>query len=211
MATTTNYSWTTPDNTAYVKDGASAIRTLGSSVDTTLFGITGGKNVSSATIYKATLTAQSTINLTSIFVSNYTNYQIVLKGTYSGTASGIQLRMRLGSTDAIGATDYAQIRILKEYAAAVTGDAYNTSAWNVIGAIGALGSSNNIQLFNPNVAIRTTVNSNYVWFSSGMTNGETGMVGGIHNQATAYDGCSILVPTGTFTGTIEVIGIRGGI
>jgi hypothetical protein len=22
MATTTNYSWTTPDNTAYVKDGA---------------------------------------------------------------------------------------------------------------------------------------------------------------------------------------------
>ena len=36
MATTTNYGWTTPDNTALVKDGASAIRTLGSSVDTTL-------------------------------------------------------------------------------------------------------------------------------------------------------------------------------
>jgi hypothetical protein len=37
MATTTNYGWTTPDNTALVKDGASAIRTLGSSVDTTVF------------------------------------------------------------------------------------------------------------------------------------------------------------------------------
>lgn len=36
MATTTNYGWTTPDNTALVKDGASAIRTLGSSIDTTL-------------------------------------------------------------------------------------------------------------------------------------------------------------------------------
>jgi hypothetical protein len=35
MATTTNYSWQTPDDTALVKDGASAIRTLGSSVDTT--------------------------------------------------------------------------------------------------------------------------------------------------------------------------------
>jgi hypothetical protein len=35
MATTTNYGWTTPDNTDLVKDGASAIRTLGSSVDTT--------------------------------------------------------------------------------------------------------------------------------------------------------------------------------
>jgi hypothetical protein len=36
MATTTNYSWSTPDDTALVKDGAAAIRTLGSSVDTTV-------------------------------------------------------------------------------------------------------------------------------------------------------------------------------
>lgn len=36
MATTTNYGWTTPDDTSLVKDGASAIRTLGSSVDTTV-------------------------------------------------------------------------------------------------------------------------------------------------------------------------------
>jgi len=35
MATTTNYSWTTPDDTSLVKDGAAAIRTLGSSIDTT--------------------------------------------------------------------------------------------------------------------------------------------------------------------------------
>lgn len=35
MASTTNYSWTTPDDTALVKDGAAAIRTLGSSIDTT--------------------------------------------------------------------------------------------------------------------------------------------------------------------------------
>jgi hypothetical protein len=35
MATTTNYGWTTPDDTALVKDGAAAIRTFGTSVDTT--------------------------------------------------------------------------------------------------------------------------------------------------------------------------------
>ena len=34
MATTTNYSWTTPDDTDLVKDGAAAIRTLGSAIDT---------------------------------------------------------------------------------------------------------------------------------------------------------------------------------
>ena len=36
MATTTNYGWDTPDDTDLVKDGAAAIRTLGSSVDTTV-------------------------------------------------------------------------------------------------------------------------------------------------------------------------------
>lgn len=35
MASTTNYGWSTPDDTSLVKDGASAIRTLGSSIDTT--------------------------------------------------------------------------------------------------------------------------------------------------------------------------------
>jgi hypothetical protein len=37
MATTTNYSWTTPDDTALVKDGAAAIRSLGTAIDTTVF------------------------------------------------------------------------------------------------------------------------------------------------------------------------------
>ena len=36
MPTTTNYGWTTPADTDLVKDGAAAIRTLGSSIDTTL-------------------------------------------------------------------------------------------------------------------------------------------------------------------------------
>ena len=40
MATTTIFGWTTPDDTDLVKDGAAAIRTLGSSIDTSLGSIT---------------------------------------------------------------------------------------------------------------------------------------------------------------------------
>ena len=36
MATTSNYGWPTPDDTDLVKDGAAAIRTLGSSADQTV-------------------------------------------------------------------------------------------------------------------------------------------------------------------------------
>jgi hypothetical protein len=49
MATTTNYSWTTPDDTALVKDGAAAIRSLGTAIDTTVF-TNAGAAVAKATV-----------------------------------------------------------------------------------------------------------------------------------------------------------------
>ena len=42
MATTTNWGWATPDDTAYVKDGASAMRTLGSAIDASMGDLKGG-------------------------------------------------------------------------------------------------------------------------------------------------------------------------
>ena len=42
MANTTNFGWETPDDTDLVKDGAAAIRTLGSSIDTSLVDLKGG-------------------------------------------------------------------------------------------------------------------------------------------------------------------------
>ena len=42
MATTTYFGWTTPDNTALVKDGASAIRSLGSAIDASMQYLEGG-------------------------------------------------------------------------------------------------------------------------------------------------------------------------
>lgn len=42
MATTTNFGWSTPDNTGYVKDGALAIRTLGTAVDASMAPLRGG-------------------------------------------------------------------------------------------------------------------------------------------------------------------------
>jgi len=52
MPTTTNYGWTTPADTDLVKDGASAIRTLGTAIDTTVF------NNASAAIAKTIVDAK---------------------------------------------------------------------------------------------------------------------------------------------------------
>jgi len=65
MATTTNYGWTTPDDTALVKDGAAAIRTLGSSVDTTT------KNLNPETTLGDIAYRSSTANVKTALAKNY--------------------------------------------------------------------------------------------------------------------------------------------
>lgn len=42
MATTSNFGWETPDDTDYVKDGAAAMRTLGSAIDASMVDLKGG-------------------------------------------------------------------------------------------------------------------------------------------------------------------------
>jgi len=56
MATTTNYSWSTPDDTALVKDGAAAIRTLGSSADTTVKALNPGTTAGDVDYYTTSTT-----------------------------------------------------------------------------------------------------------------------------------------------------------
>jgi hypothetical protein len=62
MATTTNYGWTTPDDTALVKDGAAAIRTLGSSVDTSVKALSPGTTAGDLDYY-TTSTAKARIGI----------------------------------------------------------------------------------------------------------------------------------------------------
>ena len=62
MATTTNYSWTTPDDTDLVKDGAAAIRTLGSSADTTVGNLNPGTTAGDIDYY-TTSTAKARVGI----------------------------------------------------------------------------------------------------------------------------------------------------
>jgi hypothetical protein len=62
MATTTNYSWSTPDDTALVKDGAAAIRTLGSSADTTVKALNPGTTAGDLDYY-TTSTAKARVGI----------------------------------------------------------------------------------------------------------------------------------------------------
>jgi hypothetical protein len=62
MASTTNYGWSTPDDTSLVKDGAAAIRTLGSSVDTTVKALSPGTTAGDLDYYTSS-TAKARIGI----------------------------------------------------------------------------------------------------------------------------------------------------
>ena len=87
MATTTNYGWTTPDDTALVKDGASAIRTLGTAIDTTTF------NNASAAIAKTIVDAKGDI--------------------IAATAADTVSRLAVGANNTVLTADSAQATGLK--------------------------------------------------------------------------------------------------
>ena len=75
MATTSNYSWTTPDDTDLVKDGAAAIRTLGSAIDTTVFNNAGAAVAKSTVDAKGDLivgTADDTVGRLAVGTDGYT-------------------------------------------------------------------------------------------------------------------------------------------
>ena len=94
MATTTNYGWTTPDDTALVKDGAAAIRTLGSSIDTTT------KNLNPETTLGDIVYRSSTANVkTRLGIGTAGQVLTVTGGVPTwGSAAGKILQVIFGST-----------------------------------------------------------------------------------------------------------------
>jgi hypothetical protein len=107
MATTTNYSWTTPDDTALVKDGAAAIRSLGTAIDTTVFNNAGAAIAKTIVDAKGDLIAATAAD-TVARLGVGTNGQLLAAN--SSTATGLEWQtvssggMTLLSTTALSGT-----------------------------------------------------------------------------------------------------------
>lgn len=88
MATTTNYSWTTPDDTALVKDGAAAIRSLGTAIDTTVFNNASAAIAKTIVDAKGDLIVATAADTVARLASSATNGDLLTVDT--STASGLK-------------------------------------------------------------------------------------------------------------------------
>ena len=229
MATTTpNFGWSVPTSTDLVKDGATAIETLGDSIDASFVDLKGGTTgqvLSKASgtdldFTWATASAGSLILITtqaisgvtsqsvnSVFSATYQNYLLVFSA-YCATAANLPtLKLRASGTDS--SASYYSSFLAHSFANTTQSDGQaNQSSWGSR-PLGQLNTSSNdltginMIIFNPFEAKNTSYAGNYM--NSG-TSGASGTTGGIHNVATSYDGFTITNAT-AMTGTVRVYGL----
>lgn len=179
MATTTNYGWTTPDDTALVKDGASAIRTLGSSVDTTT------KNLNPETTLGDIAYRSSTSNVnTRLGIGTSGQVLTVAAGVPSWatpsdqtplttkgdlfTFSTLDARLGVGANNTVLTADSAEATGLKWAAPASGGFTFQT--WSP--------SYTNLTIGNGTVTARYGTSGKFTYFEWTLTFGSTTSISG---------------------------------
>ena len=205
MATTTNYGWTTPDNTDLVKDGALAIRTLGSAIDTSMNTALGTKKAGMVLLNTTSFSAVSSQSINDVFSATYTNYRIVISNlTQSASVNGVYFRLRVSGSDQ--ASGY-----------------YNTTVYNA--GSGFINSNQTNGTFMGFASIADTTNASFTTIDLGSpfatasttnlitlnTNLGAGLptlqfTAGVYPPTTSFTGFSLVAAAGTTTGTVSVYG-----
>ena len=112
MATTTNFGWTTPDDTSLVKDGAAAIRTLGQAIDTSMMDLEGG--TTGQVLSKASNTDMDFTWVTTDDTNAIQNAIVDAKGDLiAATAADTPARLAVGTNGQVLTADSAQATGLK--------------------------------------------------------------------------------------------------
>ena len=196
--TTTNYGFNYPTSTDLVKDGATAMQTLATNVDTTLFTALGGAYPGLRLIKKQTIgSGVSSVAVTSAFSATYDNYKIIVSGGVASTASDLQLSLT-------GGTSVYSYGIL--YVAFGSSSPAAVTATNAASFVFAGNAT--VDTLDMNCDVKDPFNARYTTFKSqNASNTLSGASTAIHKAASSFTGFTITPSAGTLTGgTIYVYG-----
>jgi hypothetical protein len=209
--TTTNYGWAIPTSTDLVKDGATAIATLGSAIDTSVNTALGTKKAGMVLLNTTSFSAVASQSINDVFSTTYTNYRIIVNQIPSAV-SNLNLRLRVSGTDASGNNyKYAAIGYNSNNTALnnYSGSGADVSSFETIGQSQTTGTDmfSVFDILNPFETKPTFISGKISKFDS------TGIgiladfnYTGRHSLSTSYTGFTILTSTGTTTGSVSVYG-----
>jgi len=156
-----------------------------------------------------TFTGATTVLLNGVFNATYTNYRVLFHGL--GSSNNNNLRSRYAVAGTASTTTYTAGFIAVDYSSSAVWSyvAATSSAFNPMGWIDNAGNSNGalaVDIYSPAVAVRTFHNGLTTSVAGGTAN-SGGVIMGMHETATAYDGIQFFNSAGTnMTGKISVYG-----
>lgn len=213
MATTTpNYGWDVPTSTDYVKDGATAIETLGDDIDASLFSITGGKNVGLQFLASSSFSSATDFTMSSVFSADYNFYRLIVDIT--STSVNGQNGIQLVATSTPATSNYNSAGVGFGSGGSGSNNANEGTGEMRWGARGSNGGTFIMDIMNPFLASQTKfVGSNFAY--SGATPIVTASAfAGTHTTTTSYNGIKIINLTAaggtgsTATGIAKIYGYR---
>ena len=201
MATTTpNYGWTVPTSTDLVKDGATAIETLGDAIDASMNTALGTKKAGMVLLNTTSFSAVASQSVNNVFTSTYKNYRIFINAKNT-IGADLTFRVRASGTD-LSSNSYLEGRYFigttESLAAGSTNNA-TLSAWN-LNKISTTTGHIVLDIANPQAAEVTTATT----FGTGSYLQIFGH-SLITSNTTSYDGFTI-ISVSTMTGSVSVYG-----
>ena len=198
--TTTNYAFDIPQSTDLVKDGATAIATLGQDIDTAMNTALGTNKAGMVLLNTTSLSGVSATSANAgTFNSTYDNYRLIIKITAVGTGTPtINLRLRASGSDNT-TSNYAYQIVYGSYNNTAAGEgATGLNTWGLGGFATHLNSV--IDLIAPNLTENTY---GYGFYS---TNNTTGLLNLNFRATTSFDSFTIYPASSTITGVYQVFG-----
>jgi hypothetical protein len=207
--TTTNYGFDIPQSTDLVKDGATAIATLGQDIDTAMNTALGTKKAGMVLLNTTSFSAVSSQSINDVFTSDYTNYLILLNVDSASTGIDISMRLRVAGADNsssnYGYSGYVTYAFTNSQAH-VAGNLQ--TSFDVARAL-ASGAGCEITLFNPQASQETKYLARATrWGTGTPNNSEYQHTGGLMSVTTSYTGYTLICSTGNFTGSVSTYGIN---
>jgi lambda repressor-like predicted transcriptional regulator len=200
MATTTpNYGWAVPTSTDLVKDGATAIETLGDSIDASMFTALGTKKAGMVLLNTTSFSGVATQTINNVFSATYDTYQIIVSNLTGATAGNLYLRFTVGGT---ANTDVVfNIENLVVDSASVASSAY-TAAEYVLGAARTTVSQITTLVSKPFTAAPKSL------WSSGGGAGKLNLTTANYGNSISFDGFRLLADAATMSGTVTTLGVN---
>jgi hypothetical protein len=202
MATTTpNYGWDVPTSTDYVKDGATAIETLGDDIDASMFTALAGKKALQH-ITTSTISGTSVL-IDNCFTSAYTNYKFVMTVT-GGNTGYITMQFRNATPATLTGADYYLQELASFSSTTNSSQNIGVTAFNISYRGNTSSVSLEYDVYAPFITRDTLIAGQSFGYDG--ANYVNRIIGGQYAPTTSIRGMLISFPAGTTTGIISVYG-----